>query len=169
MASESPKWIALVLSLIAIVVSGLSWWESHRNRIIAEGVNRPILVVDSVTSDWKITGLVASKDIWGSFEVTTRNTGKVTALLTNHDATAKIEPGSQHCEILQQVSELEPTVDIASGTTFRFGQSIRLSPECKEGKFRFLLTIELKYRDATSGQEYSSVDLKEFTQPLKHG
>jgi|ERR1051325_596033 hypothetical protein len=48
MSSESPKWIALVLSIFAITISSLSWWESHQARLINQEINRPLLQLDEV-------------------------------------------------------------------------------------------------------------------------
>ncbi|MDX6382439.1 MAG: hypothetical protein QOK48_12 [Blastocatellia bacterium] len=137
MASESPKWIALVLSLIAISISGLSWWESHRNRIINEDVNRPILVIDSFTYDKDAAEMGNDNHIWVVFNVTTKNIGKVTALLTKCNATVEIPPGSS-CQILEQSDVLREATDIASiasGTTFTFGQNIACPSNAKNAIF----------------------------------
>src|SRR5882672_3019026 len=87
MPSESPKWIALVLSIFAITISGLGWWESHRNRLINEEINRPILKANGFYN----SGLFSwsGDKIWISLDLKLKNEGKVTAVVND----VKVETG----------------------------------------------------------------------------
>jgi hypothetical protein len=46
--ADHPHWWTIILSLVAIVVSGLSYMESHSSRLLSEEVNRPLVRVVSV-------------------------------------------------------------------------------------------------------------------------
>jgi hypothetical protein len=46
--ADHPHWWTIILSLIAIVVSGLSYLESHRSRLLNEAVDRPLVRLVSV-------------------------------------------------------------------------------------------------------------------------
>jgi hypothetical protein len=46
--ADHPHWWTILLSAIAIVISVLSYVESHRNRALNEEVNRPIIRVASI-------------------------------------------------------------------------------------------------------------------------
>src|SRR5260370_6342869 len=79
MTSESSKWIPICLSILAIVISSLSWWESHRGRVINEDINRPILTVAPIDVN---TDLM-SDQIPATFVIKLKNGGKAPAVLSS--------------------------------------------------------------------------------------
>lgn len=84
MPSESPKWIALTLSVIAVTISCLSWWESHRVRVLNEAVNRPVLVIADGTNGARVAGIRVDdteSPLYAAFSTTLHNSGKVTATI----------------------------------------------------------------------------------------
>ena len=71
------KRLPIVLSLIAIGISCLGWWEAHRSRIVNEEINRPLLQASDVDFNQVLnTG-------YFFLSVRLKNIGKTTAKLSS--------------------------------------------------------------------------------------
>jgi hypothetical protein len=91
--SDRPHLWTVLLSSIAIVVSALSYIESHRSRLINEEVNRPLVRAISVN----LVGPIMPKEQFqgskfqNGYTITFRNTGKAFADNVHIDFKAQIE------------------------------------------------------------------------------
>ena len=110
-AQDAPHFLSFTISIVALVVSAMSWFESHANRNISELVNRPVLVVDKVE-------LIDSSVYPNSFDlqVTFANNGKTEAqdvalssLITYH-CNPKNESG-----VILPVAELDKPLRAETG------------------------------------------------------
>lgn len=72
MKSEPSKWLPILLSLVAVGISSLSWWESHRGRVINEETNRPQLRLEEKYANTALEKI----------GLTLKNVGKTPAKLT---------------------------------------------------------------------------------------
>ena len=158
MSSESPKWIALVLSVFAITISGLSWWESHRNRLVAEEVNRPIL------SDSKGFEITVNRNIGSTgqmeWRVLLKNTGKQTASIDRGRFQHQIVNVSPNdCSIVNKTDGVLhgasfPQHPIPAGEEAAVVGHIELSQNCDSVKLLvFIVDLEIIYTDP-GGREY---------------
>jgi hypothetical protein len=80
---EEPKphlW-TIVLSVVAIVVSVLSYWESYRSRLLNEELNRPLVRIIAVDAYGPVLGKfeTASVKQENDFSLQLRNSGKAFA------------------------------------------------------------------------------------------
>lgn len=157
MPSESPKWIALVLSLIAIIISGLSWWESHTGRRINEEVNRPILTL----IDFSSPSVSQGKDhLSVKINYTFRNVGKVAA--TARVVTIQSTPTLRtFCHILLSEKESERHVyfEPLPGLDRTISEQLEVSQDCEEDGKLILDNIMMivEYSDPVSGNLFSQV------------
>jgi hypothetical protein len=155
MASESPKWIALVLSILAIAISSLSWWEAHRNRIINEEINRPVLTisVDDVSDAY-----VHEPGLSFVYRATIKNEGKTVAKILSAEiaGTAHTVPdcdGKPSGEKYHQGLDEPPWILLPNETRSFF---ITLYFDC-QADFRPAIQFEMKarYSFPGTGSEYS--------------
>ena|GEM_PF-2378145 len=160
MLSESPKWIALVLSICALIISGLSWWEAHRGRMISEEVNRPVL--DYSKGDLGVTpfGDIIRVDVI----VNLKNTGKTTAIVNS------VKFGGRHITLTPDCSfsdarPLDSTYpeEILPSTEQNFLNGAAYSSKCVKTHQGFLLELSVTYTDAASGKTY----FQEFVKHLE--
>jgi hypothetical protein len=151
--SESPKWIALVLSIVAITISGLSWRESRRSRLGNEAVNRPILTIGGarLEIDQLNNRFPDQYPLDGAIVAKLENRGKTTAVLT----VARVDPNDLHrvCEFkyLNLV-----TTPLGEESFPGIEQSLYI-PGTFEAPCTgiFSLPVTLTYTDVGTGIEYS--------------
>jgi len=74
---QSPKWLPILISVIALGVSGLSLWESHRSRTLNEDVNRPVLQLTDVTHNT----ISSNGKGFARLRINLKNIGRATAML----------------------------------------------------------------------------------------
>lgn len=156
---DPSKWLAILLSLTAITISSLSWWESHRSRLVTEEINRPILTIDGVTirdSSWRRapSATKINNDNFVRFDVRIKNSGKVTAIWTKDKAYT--ESFDNDCAIVSRQSYMTDTgsTDLIPGFDIYVEQGVSLSPNCGESKgFALTFSITVDYTDA-SGRPY---------------
>lgn len=166
-ASDSPKWIALVLSVVAIVASTLSWCETRRNRIINEQnkiineeVNRPLLTLTLLQT----TTFVPERspgDPEVEFTVTLENDGKMQASIyktlanvTLHQSTIDRLKG---CEIKTYQSKVGPQqLDILPSSEKRVDFKATFSSACTKGEVVVDVAINVTYK-APDGTEYAQI------------
>jgi hypothetical protein len=79
--ADHPHWWTITLSMIAVVVSSLSYWESHRVRVLNEQTNRPLVRVGDIALIGPVLGRIASDEsrLPNSYSVNLRNSGKLFA------------------------------------------------------------------------------------------
>lgn len=153
---EPPKLIPIILSSIALIVSGLSWWESHRVRLINEEINRPVLSVSSIqyeASRWEST---ESKGVRVRFNIKLKNTGKFTAQLYRYEIESYLPSlYSGPCiEFPLGMSAFEFPEEILPGTEFKLRGSAYINddiePECREFPIKVNVHIRTRYLESGS-------------------
>lgn len=165
--ADRPHHISLTIAIIALIISCLSWWESHQGRIINEEVNRPVLSLAGIETDAGKLRIFKSPHIPLVFVVRLKNTGRVTARITE----AKVEPGQfasdKVCETHPDSSR-EPGIlnqfehgttnprEMLVGVEQSISGIVSLSKACLEVPLlRFGVTVTVRYVDVASGKEYS--------------
>lgn len=168
---DPTKLIPIVISSIAVVISCLSWWESHRGMRINAEVNRPIL---SLTSLKLYDSGISTKD--ENFPTNLmivyqfKNTGKSSASLkevTIEPFFARINPdeGSQD-ECGRKVTEARQSffekIVLPGDETPDDANKLEIPPECPVLKQTFFLAISVDYIDVGAGLSYT----QSFLQPV---
>lgn len=152
MSLESPRWLALGLSLVAITVSGLSWWESHRNRVINEEVNRPLLSVSTVTAE---AGEPEAGRLLIFFTIKLKNSGKGTASVSNVIVEPHLALQSNGCEIVPLDNFENSRFEVLPGFEESFDHVTSVTLDCKKAEsVYFSLRLLTTYTDSASGREY---------------
>jgi hypothetical protein len=150
------------MSSIALVVSSLSWWESHRGRLINEAINRPILTVkitaESIASPLKEGSNTIVKSLFTTTEI--NNLGKTSATIDkvihfrwffNRDkCTLQTEiPGAPSFDEMLKGREAVPNV------ASKFVEAFTIPPECKEEEVAFSFSGTIYYTDTTTRIPYT--------------
>jgi hypothetical protein len=73
--SDPPKLVPIVISVVALTVSVLSWLESHKGRLINEEINRPVLSLSNPSGTREIRDWVKKDDVRIRFSADLNNTG----------------------------------------------------------------------------------------------
>ncbi len=157
MSIEPSRWIPIGVSLLAIVISCLSWWESHRGRIINEEINRPILAINGITTS--PSAVLGSGEaqiiIWLTIKL--KNSGKATAIVDK----PRVEPfllfQTDDCkmddsEFMQSPQNLE----ILQGSEEAVMRRVAIAGSGCEKRTELSLGLRLVigYTDAGSGKQY---------------
>jgi hypothetical protein len=158
MPSESPKRIALVLSIFAITISGLGWWESHRGRLMNEEINRPVLTL----SDLQIGSVVAgdSNRLVGVFlTAKVSNTGKSTASVQHISLTPSLSfLTDEACKITDIPSDrvtAQGIREIFANSQVVVTQEVFFSDGCEKlAWLNFDVSMPIAYTDSASGKQY---------------
>src|SRR4051812_47820099 len=76
--ADHPHLWTITLSTIAIVVSGLSYFESHRTRVMNEQLNRPIVRATTIDVGLPVLGSAQPKTdkFQSAYTLHVRNSGK---------------------------------------------------------------------------------------------
>ncbi len=171
MSSESPKWIALVLSIIAIVSSTLSWLEARQNRIINQEVNRPFL---AVAGSQTATSLFKNQSSQTAFKINLKNDGKIQALVTK--ITVRLSQGAttvdsvEGCKIESHDTKPTPQrLNILPGTERAFEFNALFTSLCQHSDLDVELVIEVNYQEPSLGTEYSQTFTETFEMFTKDG
>jgi hypothetical protein len=156
---NSQKWwsdpvtlIPIIISIIALVVSGLSWWESRLGRLYNEETNRPVLSLTGIEPD--INTLKDDKGERVIFSIRLSNSGKVTATLTRLEMLAMLHPYREDCDVDNVGDEESTTWGDGTGIVFAPGEehtgilrSAIVSKTC--GSLKFNLVLIANYSDPT--------------------
>jgi hypothetical protein len=153
--SDPPKLIPILISVTAVTISCLSWWESHRGRLINEEVNRPILVLSDVRYTYGSSGVVEKNHLLVTFLVKLKNNGKFTARVHN----VNISPGGLTSRIPGcEETKLEELpiipLEILPGMDSIFLGDISVSPECKDQPIVFFVHTNVQYSDSRPDSKY---------------
>jgi hypothetical protein len=156
--SDPPKLIPILLSSLALCISGLGWWESHRGRLINEEINRPILELENVKfENGKAAPILVIKQravLPLSFDI--KNVGKSSAridLITSE--TSSFEPGLTPCNLVNQKPVRTKNQIILPGHREHFEQAFWVLSECQQQAAYFVLGLEAHYTDVGSGKQHS--------------
>lgn len=172
---DPPKLIPILISLIALFVSALSWWESHQSRLINQEVNRPILYFDGVQHfmyENDPPNPALNNGIKVHFAATIQNSGKVTALINNASvAVESLKSQVDGCKILNndenKVSGLEDT-EIFSGDKGMYDGEVTISENCKNDPLiQFRIRINVTYSDAGTNRQYTASFLDYYDMSLR--
>jgi hypothetical protein len=160
--ADKPHHISLILSIAAIVISSLGWWESHSNRVINEEVNRPVLLVSSVQYNARRESNQYFTGINIDFKITLKNTGKITAKLFKQVVEADLENnrGSGRCiefplgdEGLESEQEILPGMETELTGHASVGDDIE--PECRNFPLHIDLFIRTLYSEGIADKPYN--------------
>lgn len=124
--ADRPHYVSIVLSIIAVVISCLSWWESHRGRLINEEANRPVLSLENVTAELHTLEKDEGERI--NFELHLKNIGKVTATVFKVDMLAMLDGSSPNCDTVNEREE--------DGSTEVNGEYLEIAPGEEDGLLR---------------------------------
>jgi len=156
--SDPPKLIPILISLIAVTISCLGWWESHRGRLINEEINRPILTATSITMQ-RIGSLVFEKGSPYAYpimiRITVKNVGKSSAVVQATNINFGMFPNDPAgCNSRIAVEESSSTT-VLPGMESTFSQVVDLSNACLQKKEMAVdLNANVIYVDAGSGSQY---------------
>jgi hypothetical protein len=154
MKPDSFRWLPIVLVSFALTISCLSWWESRRNRVVNEVVNRPVLSL-GIPNLTQIT--FRKNPVRGLFLVPLKNSGKTTALIAETKTEFVSLPGDQCTpRIISNENSLErdrereilPSMEGSIYMITELDSSL-----CKH--FDKGLFLEVSYSDAGSGAQYA--------------
>jgi hypothetical protein len=76
--ADRPHTLSVALAFLALLISLMSFWESHKNRVISEDVNRPRLYVAALAFEERlgVVEVVGKPYRLAMFRMTLKNTGK---------------------------------------------------------------------------------------------
>src|SRR6266446_1889696 len=160
--ADRPHYVAIVLSVVAVILSLLSWWESHQNRRINEEINRPILSLTSMGTESQIFVMMQEgymNHVGLFFTATLKNVGKSTAIIRKSTVTPTLSYPDDKCQIVKEesVSKQSDTGEpILIGNEEKYVGIINLTFQCEERKLWSIgVDVDMEYVDAGSGQSYS--------------
>jgi hypothetical protein len=170
--ADKPHHISFVLSILAIVISGLSWWESHSNRLLNEEINRPVLSLGSIESRYGET--LRSGETVILFDVGLKNSGKFTARIDKYviesvhlNSGLGCLPKSTLGEPIEKIPSMPTWHEILPGQEEHFLGKATISPECaKLPILEFLVDVSVSYVD-TTGKTYLQNFLQHVNMTLK--
>jgi hypothetical protein len=156
--ADKPHYLSLIFSILAIVVSCFSWWESHSNRLISEEVNRPILSVGNIESKYGET--LGNGEVVIVFDLALKNTGKFAAKVDKYvlepiliNSGSRCIPNSILGKSLDKVPSTAGPEILAGQETHLLGNAT-LSSECaKLPILEYLVDLSVSYAD-TTGKPY---------------
>jgi len=167
MKPDSFRWLPLVLATLAIVISCLGWWESHRNRIINEEINRPVLVASTPVVEELSLG-VPIRQI--KVTVKLKNIGKSTAQVEDLGVLPFVGAADLTCKFDSHFDWDTSTkgLEILAGSEDSFERVIQLPPECGQAArlyVRVLTTVY--YSDAVTGRLFHQGFPSPVSEPVK--
>jgi hypothetical protein len=166
--SDPPKLAPILISLIAIAISCLSWWESRRSRLMNEEINRPLLVLSKMDHHSFSSSGIGFGNISTSFVAVIKNTGKVTALIEDvHVRPSRVRSMGPDCQIVYGVTTNLPDVvtqrEILPGMEAEYLGVIHVRLVCSAVDLQYIVNTTLTYTDINSGKSYK----QSFTQIVR--
>lgn len=162
--TDPPKLIPILISVVALSISCLSWWESHRGRLINEEINRPILSLVKIDPNPVRADVFRFPEQVISFDISIKNIGKSTAELDdiNVEVTRvsnKFDKCEQRKDIekgLSDVGDAYKNVFLLPGVEQNISGNAVMTNECdSETGFRFSVSVKVDYTDVVTNQKYS--------------
>src|SRR5882724_9597522 len=157
-SADRPHYVAICLSLLAVLVSCLSWWESHTSRKINETASRGIAYVTNFQKRGKDVNDAA-------YLITIKNFGRSSALAVRYSYSITTDnphktgtPDERHEEqpdpyFFSVTAELPPGLEKQIATSIMWSSAMNFIPKLEEGKYYYIIGI-LSYVDEASGKEY---------------
>ena len=164
--ADRPHYLALFFSIVAILISSLGWWETHRSRLINQEVNRPILSLSPFDIESDIPSMESQDNedrITVIFKFRIKNVGKSTAIITKAEVNPTlvgvgVGAGGKCREVKDEHSAtyFQNPGAILSGSEEEHIAEIELSLSCDVSSYWvFIVHVNLDYTDGGSVQNYS--------------
>ena len=159
--ADRPHNVSIVLSLIAVAISCLSWWESHQVRRSNEAVNRPVLSVGTPIIQGSPVKVSDNTQIRLMFFVPLKNTGNVTGKIVSGNVVVKVNqltPDDCQVNLADHDSELRKInqKEMLPGLEEVLVGQLVVNARCLQmGHMRFRANVAATYIDVSSGQAYS--------------
>lgn len=182
--ADKPHHLSLVLSIGAIIISSLSWWEGHQNRIINEEINRPVLSIARTDQDVGSVFIPNSGGSVYSFYVDVKNIGKATATILKANVEPRILYPTDTCNrIPYDTNGMDDVLnrdEVLPGMEKTLFGEVILPKACEQLQvLKFQQSVTITYRDVATGREYyqgfvssieiSPVELKKKFEDRIHG
>lgn len=163
--SDPPKLTPIVISLIAVTISCLSWYESHRGRMINEEINRPILSLSSIEIESAVYSMPFrdyEDRVILFFTAKVKNVGKSTAVVRRTEITPTFfreSPGTG-CKIIPEIDRItnynQEKEPILAGAEEEYVGDIQLTLACEQkSSWDFKVEALIDYGDVATGHTYS--------------
>jgi hypothetical protein len=162
MKPDSFRWLPLVVSGLAFGTSFFAWWENHRNRIINEEINRPVLVASTPVIEELNTG-VPIRQI--KVTVKLKNIGKSTAQVEDLGVLPAVGSPDFKCKMESHFDwdNSPEDLEILAGAEDSFERVIALAPECGQAANLYVRVMTtIYYSDTVNGRLFRQV----FTGPV---
>jgi hypothetical protein len=149
------KAFPIFISVLALVISFLSWNDSHRGRLINEEANRPVLTLASIQPS--LDTLTNDEGERISLKVKLKNSGKVTSTVSSLSVLPYLMHSSGSCQLefagigKEGIAWTQESIDIAPGEEQGVLRQFIVSRTCKV--LRFQIDVAIRYVD-TNGREF---------------
>jgi archaellum component FlaG (FlaF/FlaG flagellin family) len=150
--ADRPHSISLFLSILAMMIAGLSWWESHSARVANESSNRAIAYITDFQS------LPPSESGQYLYKLTIKNFGRSTALVPGYKLSVVVDKTEQAMQDYREKEIKEITYSLPPGVEKQTVFDIPWAkiPGPQDGEFRFIY-IDVGYLDEPSMKEYQEL------------
>lgn len=172
-ASLSPRWwwdppklVPIIISLVALIVSGLSWWEGRQVRRINEEINRPILALSILETSVSPPSTFSTKPFAFlretaviAFKIKLSNTGKTTAHMQGFNVDKSLPVFDfKPCKksIIEEINVwdmLQYPKEVLPGEEKTFWTRAKVNTDCNELSVQVF--VDITYVDNASGREYN--------------
>jgi hypothetical protein len=146
--ADAPHYISVILSIAALIISGLSWRESHRSRLVSETSNRALvyaILLKPVNVGPKLPST--------TYQLVVKNLGKINALNVGYeyDVLSYSNDGEEEKK-LETVTTLVEWAELPPGLEREV--QIRLFSRTKNPNEHFRIKGILVYYDEATGEKY---------------
>jgi hypothetical protein len=153
--ADRPHSISIALSILALLISLLSWWESHSGRVSTQTSNRAVVEVVELRE------LAAdnSRPNAPRYKLIVKNSGRssvVDVLTSNTILVSPYRPGKRDYPediYVEMVDNIPPNSQKEYEETFVRGLRDQRLPELKQNEHLFLIGV-INYMDEPSGVRY---------------
>jgi hypothetical protein len=157
------NWIPVIVSLIAVLLSALIWWDNHSSRLVAEDLNRPVLVFKDLTpppvETKPQTYEVRDGPLLVNYEFT--NVGHTRGEVVRYNVVPGIEHGTP-CSAEFPKGFVPKDVELLPGAPNMIQTPILLN--CSNTTHAWLtVEIDVDYVDTITHQQYSQRFETEFS------
>jgi hypothetical protein len=171
--ADRPHYVAIVLSSLALLITGLNWWEGHRGRILNEQINRPVFLVSNVEYETSRIDTPETAGLEVNVNIKLKNTGKIPADLLEYGVASYLKGlGIEDCiERPLGESSLHFPQTVLPGMEVKLtGHAIirdEIKPKCRTSPLHITLGIRTLYYEPSSSQPYHQYLSEELVVPLE--